>query len=230
MSRLIGVGIFVLGFFAALTIIIPNLTFGNLIAGLGFTSFIVGFATKDILNNLLSGVLILWNQPFHIGDYIFIKGNEGTVEFIGVRATKLRKDDGELVLIPNGDMYSNALIVRGAGASRRFILKVFIGFGANVADAKIIIKSVLQGIEGVEDEPQPGIYVRDLTTDGVNLSIYFWVDTNQNSALKVFDEVAEKTKTALSENDVELYPPTTVLIQNSTIQAEDNTEEKIDEF
>lgn len=87
-SRLITITIFVLGFFTALTIVIPNFSFGQLIAGLGFTSFIVGFATKDILNNLLSGVLILWKQPFHIGDYIFIKDKQGSVKYIGVRATR----------------------------------------------------------------------------------------------------------------------------------------------
>ncbi len=212
LSRLIGVGIFILGFFAALTVIIPNLTFGNLIAGLGFTSFIVGFATKDILNNLLSGVLILWNQPFHIGDYIFIKGNEGNVEFIGVRATKLRKDDGEVVLIPNGEMYSNALVIRGAGAARRFILKIFVDLGANVAEAKKVIGDVLLNIEGVENDPNPGIYVRDLTTDGINLSIYFWINTDQNSPLKVFDEVATKIKEALQNSNVIIFPPSSIVV------------------
>ena len=215
MSRLIGVGIYVLGFFAALTVIIPGLSFGSLIAGLGFTSFIVGFATKDILNNLLSGVLILWNQPFHIGDYIFIKGNEGNVEFIGVRATKLRKDDGELVLIPNGEMYSNALVIRGAGAARRFILKLFVDLGANIAEAKKMIGDVLFDIEGVENDPSPGIYVRDLTSDGVNLSIYFWINTNKNSPLKVFDEVATKIKDALQKSNVVIFPPSSIVISKA---------------
>ena len=96
----------------------------------GFTSFIIGFATKDILNNILSGVLILWKQPFQVGDYIFIKSNEGNVEYIGVRATRLKKDDGEMVLIPNGEMYSNALTIRGAGANRRMKLKISISFDA----------------------------------------------------------------------------------------------------
>nr|HMS42799.1 mechanosensitive ion channel [Pyrinomonadaceae bacterium] len=114
-SRLIGAAIFVIGIFAALTVIVPSFKFGDLIAGLGFTSFIVGFATKDILNNLLSGVLILWKQPFHIGDYIFIKDKQGKVEHIGVRATSLRMDDGEMIIIPNGEMYSEPLTIRGAG-------------------------------------------------------------------------------------------------------------------
>ena len=118
-SRLIGIGILVLGVFTALTIIVPTFGFGDLIAGLGFTSFIVGFAAKDILNNLFSGVLILWKEPFKIGDYIFVKDKQGKVEYIGVRATSLKMDDGERILMPNGEMYSQPLVIRGAGAARR---------------------------------------------------------------------------------------------------------------
>ncbi|MFN3330730.1 MAG: mechanosensitive ion channel domain-containing protein, partial [Pyrinomonadaceae bacterium] len=76
-SRMLFISTFIIGIFATMMVIIPNFRFGDLVAGLGFTSFIVGFATKDILNNLLSGVLILWRQPFKIGDYVFVGGNQG---------------------------------------------------------------------------------------------------------------------------------------------------------
>ena len=107
-SRMLVVGVIGVGILTALTVVIPSFDFASVIAGLGFSSFVIGFATKDILNNFLSGILILWQQPFHIGDYIFIGNNQGKVEYIGVRATSLRKDEGELILIPNGDMYSSA--------------------------------------------------------------------------------------------------------------------------
>lgn len=205
-SRLIGIGVIVLGIFAALTIIIPTFRFGDLIAGLGFTSFIVGFATQDILKNLLSGVLILWKQPFHIGDYLFVNDNEGKVEYIGVRATRLRMDDGELILVPNGDMYSNALIIRGAGAERRMNLKISIGYKADIKQAKTVIYEILQSLKGVVDNPKPNVYVTNLASDGVNLSIYFWINTDRNQPMEIFDSVATDIKKALSESQIELYP------------------------
>ncbi|HSK72462.1 MAG TPA: mechanosensitive ion channel domain-containing protein, partial [Pyrinomonadaceae bacterium] len=76
-SRLIVVLVVILGIFTSLTVIIPTFSFGDLITGLGFTSVIIGFAVQDILKNLLSGVLILWQQPFKTGDYIFVGGNQG---------------------------------------------------------------------------------------------------------------------------------------------------------
>ena len=213
-SRLIGVTIFVVGFFTALTIIIPNFSFGQLIAGLGFTSFIVGFATKDILNNLLSGVLILWKQPFHIGDYIFIKDKQGEVKYIGVRATRLGMDDGEQILIPNGEMYSNALTIRSAGAYRRMRLKISIGYESKVQEAKSIILKVLENMETIVNEPNPGVYVTDLNADGINLSVYFWVDTDKNSPLKTFDEAAMGINRELREAKIGLYPPSPVILKN----------------
>lgn len=222
-SRIAGFAILIIGVFTTLTIIIPSFRFGDLIAGLGFTSFVVGFATKDILNNLLSGILILWKQPFHLGDYIFINKFQGKVEHIGVRATRLRADDGEQILIPNGDMYSNALTIRGAGAKRRMNLAISLGYETNIYQAKEKIKDALQTIKGVLAEPKAEIYVRDLTSDGINTSVYFWIDTNENKPLEVFDRVATEIKTVLSDNKVEIYPPNTILVQQSD---ENNGEEE----
>ena len=212
-SRLIGIMIFILGIFAAMTIIIPNFSFGQLIAGLGFTSFIIGFATKDILNNLLSGILILWNQPFQIGDYIFIKDNEGEVEYIGVRATNLKMNDGEIILIPNGDMYSNALVIRRAGAFRRMKFEISIGYQSKVVDAKESILNALANVEGILEEPAPSVYVTDLATEGIDLTVYFWVNTDENSPLKVFDAAASGVNRELREIGIEIYPPSSVVLK-----------------
>ena len=65
----------------------------------------------------------------------------------------------------------------------------------------------------------------DLTTDGASLSIYFWVDTDKNSPLQVFDEVASGIKKALSNAGIELYPPTTVLVKDTNSENENKIEE-----
>ncbi len=227
-SRLISITIFVLGFFTALTIIIPNFSFGQLVAGLGFTSFIIGFATKDILNNLLSGVLILWKQPFHIGDYIFIKDKQGSVKYIGVRATRLGMDDGEQILIPNGEMYSNALVIRSAGSHRRMRLTISVGYETKVQEAKTVILRVLAKLETIENEPAPSVFVTDLSSDGVNLSVYFWVNTDKNSPLKTFDEAAVGINRELRQAKIGLYPSNPVVIKNGdklNISLEDKKED-----
>lgn len=232
-SRLIGVVVFILGIFTAFTIIIPSFRFGDLIAGLGFTSFVIGFATKDILNNLFSGVLILWQQPFKIGDYIFVKSIEGKVEYIGVRATRLKKDDGEIVLIPNGEMYSNALTIRGAGAGRRMKLQVSVGYDADIDHFKTLVLGILSKLDSVENEPPSKVVVTDLTSDGAKLSIYFWIDTDKNSPLTAFDEVASGINKAVADAGIELYPPNTVIMlppKEEEKITEDEEEEKKDDI
>lgn len=216
-SRLITVVILIIGFFSALTIVIPNFTFGQLIAGLGFTSFIVGFATKDILNNLLSGVLILWKQPFHIGDYIFIKDKQGEVQYIGVRATRLSMDDGEQILIPNGEMYLNSLVIRNAGAHRRMKLSISIGYDSRVREAKQIVLEVLEDLNSIVAEPKPSVYVTDLAAEGIVFSIYFWVNTKEQSPMKVFDEAAIGINRALRDAGITIYPQNAPQFQTGNI-------------
>jgi small-conductance mechanosensitive channel len=132
----------------------------------------------------------------------------------------LRKDDGELILIPNGDMYSNALTIRGAGANRRMNLKISVGYESDVEQVRATIKTALQNVSGVVDEPKPNVYVTDLASDGVNLAIYFWINTNEAKPMEVFDRVATEIKSSLSHASVEMYPPNTVIVQNAETQVE----------
>ena len=208
-SRLIAGALMVVGAFAALTVVIDSFDFGQVIAGLGFTSFVVGFATKDILNNFLSGILILWQRPFGLGDYLFVGSNQGKVEHIGVRATMLRKDDGESIVIPNGEMYSSPLTIRGAGKKRRMNLKFHLAFDADLPRAKHLIVASLERTEGVVKEPRPNVYVTDYASEGALLTIQFWIDTNESKPLKVFDAAAISIIDTLREAEIDINPATT---------------------
>ena len=81
-----------------------------LVAGLGLTGFALGFAFKDIISNILSGVLILLYRPFVTGDKIKVAGFEGEVISIDLRYTKLNSEEG-LALIPNSKCFSDPVIV-----------------------------------------------------------------------------------------------------------------------
>jgi small-conductance mechanosensitive channel len=84
-----------------------------LVAGLGLTGFALGFALKDIISNTLAGVLILLYKPFHRGDHIEIAGTDGFVIGVDMRYTTLEGDDGSRVLIPNANLFTNGIKVRG---------------------------------------------------------------------------------------------------------------------
>jgi small-conductance mechanosensitive channel len=225
-SRLIAIFLTILGIFTAISIIVPSFTFGNIIAGFGLTSVVIGFATKDIINNLLSGVMILWHRPFQIGDYLFSGNHQGKVEYIGVRATSLRKDDGELILIPNGEMYSSALTIRGAGSLRRMNLKFSIGYDSDVVRAKEITKKALDSLDFIVEAPAPKVLVTDLSSDGVNITVNFWINTDKIRPRNAFDVAAVKIMQDLDDEGIELFPPEFIIVQRDDGADESHTEAK----
>lgn len=197
--RLSFIVILVLGVLTSLTVIVPSLDFKDLIAGLGFTSFVIGFATKDILNNLLSGLLILWREPYKWNDHIQIGGNQGRVETIGVRATELRKDDGELILIPNGEMYSSTLTVHKAGEKRRLAMMMSFRFDSDIRMIKRVIADAIVEVTGILDDPRPSVLVSELNGENIMLTINFWIDTDEHRPLEVYDEAAMAAVDALKK-------------------------------
>ncbi len=104
------IGILGLGLITALSKLGINVT--ALIAGLGLTGFALGFALKDIISNLLAGILIILLTPFRVGDRIRVGSSEGKVIEINLRYTVL-ESEGERILIPNSTMFTNIIAVKG---------------------------------------------------------------------------------------------------------------------
>lgn len=223
-SRLISICLMILGIFTAFSIVIPSFSFGNIIAGFGLTSVIIGFATKDIINNLLSGVMILWHKPFDIGDYIFIGNNQGKVEYIGARATTIRKDDGEIILIPNGDMYSGAMTIRGAGSRRRMNIKISVGYDTDAGKAKRCIAAALEESAEVLQEPPPNIFITDLAADGIGITVNFWIDTDRHRPLVAYDQAVSVILKHLEDAQIKIFPIRAEPVQFSAIETGSETE------
>ncbi len=87
-----------------------------IVASLGLTGFAVGFALKDSISNLLSGVLILIHRPFNVGDTIKVKTFEGLVSAIDLRYTQLERD-GEKILVPNSLLFTNPISIQSGSAN-----------------------------------------------------------------------------------------------------------------
>jgi small conductance mechanosensitive channel len=217
LGRLTSLVIIILGGFVAAVVIFPTFKPGDLVAGLGITSVAIGFAFKDILQNFFAGILILWRRPFVVGDQIRTKDYEGTVEEINIRSTRLKTYDGERAVLPNGDVYTNAVLVRTAYTKRRVRFTVGVGYTDSIEDARSTITRVLEETEGVEDDPGPWVYVSELAASSVNFTVYFWTGSNQANVLKVSDRVATGIKLALDKAGIDMpYPHTVILFHDTT--------------
>jgi small-conductance mechanosensitive channel len=217
LGRLLSFAVTVLGFFVAAVVIFPAFRPGDLITGLGITSVAIGFAFKDILQNFFAGILILWRRPFVVGDQIRVKDFDGTVEAITTRSTRLLTYDGERAVIPNSDVYTNAILVRTAYDKRRVTFTVGIGYPDSLEQARQTLQQTLETTAGVLDNPGPWVYVNELAPSSVNFKIYFWTESQQANVLKVSDRVATNIKLALDRAGIDMpYPHTVVLFHDAT--------------
>ncbi|MES0327264.1 MAG: mechanosensitive ion channel domain-containing protein [Gammaproteobacteria bacterium] len=107
-ARTIRITLIIIGLITALGTI--GIDVSALVAGLGLTGFALGFALKDTISNILSGILILFYRPFKVGDEIKISSHQGKVLSIDLRYTKLAADDAN-ILIPNAKLFTDPVIV-----------------------------------------------------------------------------------------------------------------------
>ncbi len=195
------------GFLIAMVIAIPGFTPGQLMSALGIGSVAIGFAFKDIFQNLLSGILILLSEPFKIGDDIIVSGMEGTVEDIQIRATFLRSPDGRRIVIPNATVYTSAVTVNTAYQRRRCEFIVGIGYEDDVQKAKDIILKLLDKDQAILSQPGFSVNVAALADFSVNLKVQWWVNTTETSTSASISIVQEHVIQSFAENNISIpYP------------------------
>lgn len=197
------------GFLVALVIIIPGFSPGQLISALGIGSVAIGFAFKDIFQNMLSGILILLSEPFRIGDDIIVNGMEGTVEDIQVRATFLRSFDGRRLVIPNATVYTSSITVSTAYPKRRCDFTVGIGYDDDIQTAQEIAREILNNNINVLSEPgyNYSVNVTSLGDFSVNLLVRWWIDQKSTSTTASISEVQTAIKNAFIEKGISIpYP------------------------
>ena len=118
--------------------------------------------------------------------------------------------------MPNGDVYTSAVLVRTAYGKRRVRLSVGIGYQDSIERARSVIREVLQKTEGVLHEPAPSIFVAELAPSSVNFNVFFWTKSPQTSVLSVIDSATTAIKLALDEAEIDIpYPHRVVLTQSA---------------
>ncbi|WP_299593822.1 mechanosensitive ion channel family protein [uncultured Microbulbifer sp.] len=204
LGSLIKWSVILVGFLLAATIVMPSLKPGDLIAGLGVGSVAIGFAFKDILQNWLAGLLILVRQPFEIGDQIKVADFEGTVHRIETRATLIDTYDGQRVVMPNSDIYTNAVLVKTAHAKRRSDYEIGIGYSDNIDEACEVIRRTLTGIDGILKDPAPEALPWDLAASWVAIRARWWTSSTQADVTHVRAKAIQAVKEALDEAGIDM--------------------------
>ena len=182
---------------------------GPIIAGLGVTGFILGFAFQESLGNLASGLMIAINQPFKIGDYVIVAGLEGTVQSVDMMATVLSTGDNKKVVIPNKSAWGGPITNFSALGRRRVDIKIGIDYASDVGKAIEIALKALESIPGVLKDPAPSVSVASLDDSQVTLNIRPW--SAGGDYWTVYNATCQAVKIAFEKNGVNIpFPQLTV--------------------
>jgi small conductance mechanosensitive channel len=182
-----------------------------LVAGLGITTLALGFALKDILSNLVSGFLLLTTRPFRLGDQINVKGFEGTVEQIELRATFLRTSDNRLVVIPNADLCTATVINSTAAEFLRQEFSVGVAYETDLDHARAVALRAVMETEGVLPEPPPDVLVDSFADSSIHLKVRFCTDSRRFPTLNVGSDTRQRVKEAFDAAGITIPWPTRVV-------------------
>src|SRR5215211_8747554 len=150
------------------------------LTGLGILGFTIGFALQDIMKNFASGVILLLQQPFHVGETIGVKGFDGTVLAIDLRATEMRATDGRVVILPNADVLANPIINYSRANERRVEFSLNLPHASDPQTIRKIVLEAIENVEGYIGTPEPVIVFNSITDHALELNVNFWVDTTRN--------------------------------------------------
>ena len=191
---IVGVGVFL-----ALGVLRLDGVVTSLLAGVGVVGIALGFAFQDIAANFMAGVLMALSRPFAIGDLIRTGEHFGTVRHVDLRATKLRTMQGETVVIPNREVFNDALVNYTDTPDRRIDIAVGVAYGDDLRKARQVILDAVSGLDLALDG-RTRVDVEGFGGSSVDLVARFWVNArNQAPYLDARSQAVIAIKEALDE-------------------------------
>jgi small-conductance mechanosensitive channel len=178
----------------------------GLVASAGVTGIILGFAFRDIGENLLAGILLAFSRPFKVGDTVQSDSIKGIVKSLDLRNTHIRSFDGKDIYIPNASILKNPLYNFTRDGLLRFDFVVGIDQGDDAEQARTLILQLLDRTENVLKDPASFVTVEELAVSTVNLRVYYWLNLFEyrGSALELKTRVINKTKETLMKEGFSL--------------------------
>ena len=211
LSRLTRWSVMIIGGIWALQVVGFNVS--AFVAGLGVTGLIIGFALQDISKNFTSGALLMIQEPFSLGDYIEVAGNEGEVMDIQMRATELLSPDGLRVLIPNADVFTNTIINYTKTSRRRVKLTIGVAYDSDLPKVTETALQAIRAVPGLLNDPAPMLFFHDFSDSSIDFTIRYWFDTTETNYFAAQDIGVKAIKQAFDRESIEIpYPIRTIMM------------------
>lgn len=182
------------------------------LAGLGIIGFTVGFALQDVMKNFAAGIILLLQQPFHVGEFIGVAGFDGTVLEIDLRTTEIKSLDGRIVTLPNADILASPIINYSRADRRRIELSVGVAYNTDTELARKVVLDAIQNVPGYVPEPEPLIGFSNFGDSALELNTYFWIDTSKTNPFAAKDAGFSLIKNALDKQGIDIPFPIRMML------------------
>jgi len=194
------------------------------IAGAGVVGIAIGFAAKDTLSNLISGIIMIIDRPIEVGDRIEVwsapnnSSTWGDVVHIGLRATKIQTTDNILIVIPNNEIMNRDIINYTAITKRiRVRIPIGIAYDADVKKAKEVICKIALELDWVMRELEPIVVVKSFGDSAVNLEARVWISEARRRA-DTISHVTDRVKEVFQQEGIEIpYPKRDIYIKKEEV-------------
>ena len=180
------------------------------LASAGVVGIAVGFAAKDTLANLISGIFIITDAPYKIGDWIVLDGNErGKVTKIGIRTTRIKNTDDMEIIVPNAVIGSAVLKNESGGpAGKKYRLRVPFGFayGCDLDKVETIVLEIANKNDNVLKEPNPRVRFRTFGASSIDYELLVWVESSSKKGI-TFHQLNRAIYNEFAKHNIEIPFP-----------------------
>jgi len=186
----------------------------SFIAGLGVIGIALGFAARDTVENILSGVNILTDKAFRIGDTLVVSGTYCVVENITLRTTRLRTPKNEVLVIPNQQMANERILNHTIGGDLRIEIPFSIAYKEHPAETRKVVLELTKDDPRLLKEPAPRVIVVALNDSSVDMSLWVYV-SNPSAERQIIYYYTEAIKEGLTQAGIEIPFPHLQVIQDT---------------
>lgn len=175
----------------------------GILTSLGVVGLTVGFAARDALSNIISGLFIFWDRPFVIGDLVEIGGSYGEVSAITMRSTRVVTPDGKMLAIPNSEIVNSTVASYTNFPHLRIDVDATIGVGEDIGRVRRILLDLIADAEGYMKTPAPVVVVTALGDYANTVELRAWLEREKGHVAARF-ALRERVFVALTEAGIDM--------------------------
>ncbi len=205
--QLVYITVWIVGLLTAAVIVFPGMTPAKVLTVLGLSSIAIGFAFKDIVENFFAGALILWRFPFEPGDFIECGELMGKVEETTIRMTTLRQVDGQLVVVPNAQLFKSPVFVITSQPKRRITVMCGVDYETDLDQAQQVLRKAVERCSSVDVDHPVEIFCQEFGGSSINFEVTWWTGSTPLDVRESRDEVVRTVKAALDDAEISIPFP-----------------------